>query len=268
MKKKPVIYRNPNSHKGDTSRELLSMWHESGYCDLVDCESTLSWWNAEGDVLLYEFNQDPNVPVPNKENVKLGLFGNYKPKDWGLHWIFWARRPRILEKRIAEPLLSHQDRDIQSIFVGNYENIIQQHNRISQDWSLAIDFFSITNGSKHKFSQEEYLQLISQSKYGLCLAGYGNKCNREIECMALGTVPIVAPEVDMKYYNSPEEGVHYFRVESPQEVQNITEHQSESDWKDMSDNCIDWWNQNCSRKGSFETTAQIIEDNYGRTDQI
>ena len=102
---------------------------------------------------------------------------------------------------------------------------------------------------------------MSRSKYGLCLAGYGNKCNREVECMGLGVVPIVAPEVDMKYYNSPEEGVHYFRVSSPEEAHSIINSQSEVGWKRMSENCIDWWNINCSTKGSFATTVKIIEDN-------
>jgi len=262
MLDKPIIYRNPNSHKGDTSRELLSMWHESGYCRLRDCESTLSWWNEEGDILLYEFNQEPHVQVPSKESVKLGLFGNYKPEEWGLHWIFWARRPRVLEDKIQEGLLNYHKKDIKSIFVGNYENIIQKNNRTKQDWPSAIGLFAMTNGPKHKYSQHEYLQLVSRSRYGLCLAGYGNKCNREVECMGLGTVPLVAPEVDMKYYDAPEEGVHYLRVSSPEDVNEIVSQQSEAEWKRMSDNCVDWWNRNCSRKGSFETTVRIIEENY------
>ena len=80
--------------------------------------------------------------------------------------------------------------------------------------------------------------------------------------MGLGTVPIVASEVDMNYYDSPEEGVHYFRVKHPDEVKEITDNLSEEEWKRMSDNCIDWWNRNCSRRGSFETTQRIIEENY------
>jgi len=255
------IHRNPNSHKGDTSRELLSMWEESGYCRLVDCESTLSWWNEVGDVLLYEFNQEGSVPIPRQEDISLGLFGNYKP-DWGVHWIFWARRPRMLEKRIGSGLLSYRERDISSIFIGNIENNTQGSRRLNQDWSNCTEVFSILDGSAHKYTQEEYLDVMSRSKYGLCLAGFGRKCNREVECMGLGVVPVVAPEVDMNYYDSPLEGTHYFRVDSPEAVKEITTGLSESEWKVMSDNCIDWWNSNCSRDGSFKTTARIIEENY------
>tara|TARA_R100000008_G_scaffold17216_1_gene8582 strand:+ start:2122 stop:4632 length:2511 start_codon:yes stop_codon:yes gene_type:complete len=259
----PLLYRNPNSHKGDTSRELISMWDESGYCKLIDCESTLSWWGDEGDVLLYEFNCEDSVPVPKKENINLGLFGNYKPSDWGLHWIFWGRRPRLLEKRVLEGILSYSERDISSVFIGNIENATQGSRRLNQDWSHCTEIFSMLQGHEHKYTQEEYLNTMAKSRYGLCLAGYGRKCNREVECMGLGTVPIVAPEVDMNYYDSPQEGIHYFRASSPEEVKALVAGTSESDWKRMSDNCVEWWNKNCSRWGSFKTTKMIIEENYG-----
>ena len=261
MSDTPIIYRNPNSHKGDTSRELLSMWDESGYCKLQNCASTLSWWNEVGDVLLYEFNQESNVPVPHKNDVNLGLFGNYKPHDWGLHWIFWGRRPRELEKRILEGLLSYRERDISSIWLGKIETQRQSQHRTSQDWSQCVEYYSM-DGSRGTFSQEEYLDMVSRSKFGLCLAGYGKKCNREPEYMGLGVVPIVAPEVDMNYYDSPKEGVHYFRANSPEEVKEIIEGTSEAEWIKMSVMCTDWWNQNCSRIGSFKTTERIIEENY------
>ena len=51
----------------------------------------------------------------------------------------------------------------------------------------------------YKYSQKEYLDLIGSSKFGLCLAGYGPKCNREIELIGMGTVPVFAPEVDNTY---------------------------------------------------------------------
>tara|TARA_R110000824_G_scaffold401682_1_gene613581 strand:- start:5152 stop:6921 length:1770 start_codon:yes stop_codon:yes gene_type:complete len=261
----PRIYRNPNSHKGDTSRELLSMWDEAGYCKLIDFKSSLSWWGSpEEEVLLYEFNHEKRARIPGNsgKSIKLGLFANLIPSNWGVRWIFWARHPRALEKRIEEGLLTYEKRDISSIFIGNIGTPEQRSRRRKQDWSQCTEIFSLLNGWSYKYTQEEYLNMMARSKFGLCLAGYGGKCNREPECMGLGTVPIVAPEVDMNYYDSPEEGVHYFRVNSPDQVKEITEGLGETEWKRMSDNCIDWWNRNCSRKGSFETTQRIIEENY------
>ena len=264
MVNKINLYRNPNSHKGDTSRELFDMWSEAGYCNLIDCDSTISWLYDINDVLLYEFNCEPNVPVPDKDSVNLGLFGNYKPNDWGLHWVFWARRPRILEEKIDQGILNLSQRNISSIFIGNNENYIQKNNRIKADWSSAIEQFSMIDGNAHRYTQEEYLNLMATSKYGLCLAGYGRKCNRDVECMGLGTVPLVAPEVDMNYYDLPQEGIHYFRVNGPQDIVDIINNLSESDWKWMSDNCVDWWHRNCSCQGSFNTTLSIIDKHHGK----
>ena len=255
----PPIYRNPDSHKGDTSRELLSMWDESGYCKLIDCESTLSWWGSpDEEVLLYEFNHEKSAKIPPQGNIKLGLFANLIPSDWGVHWVFWGRHPRQLEKKV-EDIVNYDNRDILSIWLGNRTE--NKGYRTSQDWSECVEYYSM-NGSRGVFSQHEYLDMVSRSKFGLCLAGYGRKCNREPEYMGLGVVPIVAPEVDMIYYDSPKEGVHYFRVKHPDEVKEITDSLSEAEWKRMSDNCIDWWHRNCSRRGSFQTTQRIIEENY------
>ena len=263
----PKIYRNPTSHKGDTFRELLGMWDESGYCKIIDCESPLTWWGNLDSVLLYEFNNESIAPIPgdtnNKpSNIDLALFANMRP-HWGIPWIFWARHPRALEKTIQQAgRLSYEKRDILSIFLGNVITPQQDSKRFNKDWSKSVEVYSLIKSRNYKFSQEDYLDQMGRSKFGLCLAGYGNKCNREPECMGLGVVPIVAAEVDMNYYDSPEEGVHYFRVKHPDEVKQITDNLSEAEWKRMSDNCIDWWHRNCSKEGSFKTTQRIIEENY------
>ena len=63
---------------------------------------------------------------------------------------------------------------------------------------------------------EDYLMKLSQSKYGLCLRGYGSKCHREVELMAFGTVPIITPEVSIKSnMNPPIENVHYITANNP-----------------------------------------------------
>jgi hypothetical protein len=82
------------------------------------------------------------------------------------------------------------------------ENGVQMKNRPLawqphvQKWSMPLD----STGQAYPYTQDEYLQEISKARFGLCLAGYGNKCNRDIEYFATGTVPLCAPEVDMKYY--------------------------------------------------------------------
>jgi hypothetical protein len=113
-----------------------------------------------------------------------------------------------------------------------------------------------STGQAYPFSQDEYLLEVSKSRFGLCLAGYGNKCNREIEYFALGTVPICAPEVDMKYYiNPPQEGVHFLRVTEPEDIGPMIEKISETKWKEMSSAGRQWWLENASAEGMFRLTV-------------
>jgi hypothetical protein len=116
----------------------------------------------------------------------------------------------------------------------------------------------------YPFTQHEYLEKLGQAKFGLCLAGYGYKCHREVECMALGCVPLCAPEVDMDSYAVPPvEGVHYIRVESPEDALAKAAAVSEEDWKKMSTAGVQWWRENCSVAGSFALTKRLIEQNGG-----
>ena len=105
-------------------------------------------------------------------------------------WIFWPRRPMILEKLLEQPTLSYNERPIKTIFIGNYENSTQEKYRNNNNWSSVITEFHCTSGNKHKFKQQEYLSKLRTLKFGLCLRGYGSKCHREVE-LILGTVPLL-----------------------------------------------------------------------------
>ena len=112
---------------------------------------------------------------------------------------------------------------------------------------------------KHKFSQQEYLNKISRSKFGLCLRGYGSKCHREVELMAFGTVPIVTPEVSItSYMDPPIKGVHYFVAENPSEFKNIVDTTSKEQWENMSKSCSEWYNRNVLSKNSWNSTIEYI----------
>jgi hypothetical protein len=179
-------------------------------------------------------------------------------------WIYWGRHPRKLESVIQKGIVKYDDRDVESVFLGKIENHIQFTNRSKHDWSEVVEMFSLPaiygRTGKWPYSQDEYLDILAHSRFGLCLAGYGPKCNREIEYMGLGVVPLVAPEVDMTYYDPLKEGVHYFRVSSPEDFKKIVESVSENRWMEISNNCRDWYERNCSREGSFRTTERILND--------
>ena len=254
------ILKPTHGHGGDTFRQLLDMWGENGYCEIVKTNHPNCWVGNVGNILLYDFPRLDDRPIPE---FKFALFGNTVPLgDQISPWIFWGRKPRMIEERRKR--LS-PDRDIESMFLGKVENHVQLHNRSRENWEDVVELFSMpvrlgdATNTNYPYTQEEYLDFVSRSKYGLCLPGYGPKCNREIEYMAFGTVPIMTPGVDVTYYSPLEEGIHYVKVNSPEELKTKISSISNEQWKVMSDNCIKWYNDNCSPKGSFETTMKILK---------
>lgn len=250
-----------DGHGGDTFRELLDMWAANNLCEVIPTPNIRNVWiEDEGNILLYD---RPLLDfLPHK--FKFGLFGNTVPPfSSASPWIFWGRRPRILEEFRKKEFLPYEKRTIGSIFVGKVENPVQLQKRTSTDWSLDIDLFEmpISQGypiAAYKYTQEEYLDLLRQSKFGLCLPGYGPKCNREIELMGLGVVPIITPGVDLNYFNPLIKDKHYIFIDNPTQLKNTLSQIGQTKWEEMSQSCISWFEENCSVQGSFDTTQKIL----------
>jgi hypothetical protein len=258
------------AHAGDSFREMARLWAKRGYCRVKEHQTaTHCWWGSVGakGVLLYDRpNHDwrLSAPLPEKEYT-LGLFGNPQPTDKGKAWFFWPRRPELVEQIALEELPTWSERITGPVFYGKIENRVQEKRRTKVDWSLACETggYVMVKGAETKYAltHEEYLRKLSKARFGLRLAGYGNKCHREVECMAMGCVPVVAPEVDMdSYAEPPVEGIHYIRVQSPEEAHTRVKGIGEQEWMTMSNACRTWWKRNCSCEGSFALTKQLIEE--------
>jgi hypothetical protein len=268
-----ILYKPTTGHAGDTFRELLDMWEESGYCTTETSPDRYVWVNRPGTIMLYDY---PRLDIAPISKFEFGLFGNtVPPKEQATDqhgpcwppttsWIFWSRRPRMLEAEIARGIPPYKEREISSIFLGKVENNIQLQNRTQHDWSECVELFSMPvvlgNASHYPYTQEEYLQKVKSSKFGLTLPGYGPKCNREVEYFGLGTVPIYTEGCCTNFYDPIEEGVHYLFASTPDDVVELIENTTEEQWNEMSKNGREWYERNCSRKGSFDTTMRIIEN--------
>ena len=176
-------------------------------------------------------------------------------------WIFWPRRPFIVEKMLDNnKILNYDERKIGSIFIGNFENQVQEkYRKTNLNWESVLDEYHCTAGTKHKFSQEEYLNKLRNSKYGLCLRGYGSKCHREVELMAFGTVPIITSEVSIdSYMDPPQENKHYIRCNTPENLKEILSNISKEKWEIMSNNCYEWYQRNVHSKNGFKNFLSNI----------
>ena len=256
--------------EGDSFREMVAIWKERGYvrCEITR-DSPFCWWGGVGDILLYDaptHREWSDIP-----SYQMALFANPPLPGPDAHvlrqspWSFWGRHPRLLEQVVSEceHMRGYGARPIASIFLGKVENGIQLQRRTTVDWSASCELFSMPidmTGQAYPFSPREYLDKLCSSRFGLCLPGFGSKCNREIEYFACGVVPIVTPGVDMKHYLvPPRRGVHYLVADTPADVLRIVNTTTEEMWAAMSAAGHEWWRSYASAEGLFRLTWARIE---------
>jgi hypothetical protein len=255
----PTIKDGLHNHPGDSFREMVELWYERGYVNLERSSSAdHCWLKGIGEILLYD--RPTYKWLPDSLNYNMALIGNPEPLNNKpmRDWTFWPRKPRLLEIA-SKSLKTYDERKKNCVFYGKIENSVQAEMRDSEKWYSACDDYYMADSSQpHKYSHAEYLEKLGQAKFGLCLAGYGKKCHREIECMGLGTVLICSADVDMdNYADKPIEGTHYFRVKTPMEAKVIAETTSKEEWLKMSNACFTWWRKNASVEGSWLLTKAL-----------
>ena len=256
-------------HANDSFRELALLYKKNNNDVNIELIDNGHCWLGN-NILLYDrpthewFNQDlANTSLIllgngdiNKEG-KLLVENNLNVKPW----IFWPRRPFIIEKFLENNKFKlYSERTIESIFIGNIENNVQnQYRNTNDNWENVLDVYHCTQGTQHKFSQQQYLEQLANAKYGLCLRGYGSKCHREVELMALGTVPIITESVSINsYMDPPQENQHYIRCNNPENLQTILLNITQEKWEAMSNNCYNWYQKNVHSKNSFNNFLNNI----------
>lgn len=268
--KQPMGY--PWNHTNDSFRELAlllrrnnndvgveySSQHTHVYLSpniLLYDRDTLLWFDdntGKNSSIVYLGNCDISTDkelLQNKFNISV------KP------WVYWVRHPIILEGLLSKGLgmLSYEERKHNTVFIGNVENDVQCTYRLSASWDKYIDDYHCTHGvGGAKFNQKEYLEKIAEARFGLCLRGYGVKCHRELELMAVGTVPLITPHVCINSFkNPPIEGVHYLRVNNPEDIPSVINNISKDKWIEMSNACKKWYLEYCH---STTLWNNLIED--------
>jgi len=256
-------------HSNDSFRELVILLRNKNKDVDVELSETSGHVWIKPSILLYD--RPTLYWSDNIGNATLVMLGNGSLSQEGnalmqrgfnvKPWIFWPRRPMILEKVLKENnILGYDERASTIVFIGNYENNVQQkYRQTNHNWKSVLDEYHCTSGHKHKFTQEEYLMKLRGSRFGLCLRGFGSKCHREVELMAFGTVPVVTPEVSIKdYMDSPVENVHYLRVNSPEQLKEKVSNVSQEKWEEMSKACFEWYQRNVHSDNCWENMVSTI----------
>jgi len=261
-----IIKPSIGGHDGSSFRELIDLWQENNFCKITmgptqrsegykddpDSPEAKCWIEEQGNILLYDF------PILDrlKNEYNQCLFANtYKEGQNNKKWIFWPKHSRQYDKLKTD--LRKSSKKFKSCFIGTPTN--QSRNSLASYWQQFCDLWSMSGGLNY----ESYLKYCSNSRFGLCLPGVGPKCLRDIEYMGVGVIPIVVDRMAMDlYYNPPIENEHYLFAQSITElhVKLLPILDSPTKMKQMSEACIEWFEENCSIEGSFKTTMEIKID--------
>eukprot|EP01062_Namystynia_karyoxenos_P009536 TRINITY_DN13375_c1_g4_i1.p1 TRINITY_DN13375_c1_g4~~TRINITY_DN13375_c1_g4_i1.p1 ORF type:complete len:687 (+),score=223.55 TRINITY_DN13375_c1_g4_i1:74-2062(+) len=263
------------AHVNDTARELVGLWGDLGLVIVVKTGANHMSWLEQHDhrgVLLYDRPSEEWWP-PEGERAP-GLYGQARPPGLprALWWTFWGRRPALLHEFARSSwvrgpqgipefgrLPGYAKRDIRSLFYGTAQGPKQARTRWRYDWSQAVDDFRMAKGKRAPMPPIEYLAKLRRGRFGLVLRGYGAKCNRDIEYLALGVVPVAEAASDMTGYAEPLiEGVHYLRAGNPTEAaRQISLHDTPEQWERMSRAGHAWYLRNAAPVGSFVLTRRL-----------
>jgi hypothetical protein len=256
------------NHNNDSFRELAKIAANLPNSDLkINISKATNHCWLEPSILLYD---RPTLEWADDElaNSNCILLGNGDIEVEGkelnkisrtIPWTFWPRKPIELEFYLNQNITKdYVERKYYCTFIGNIENNVQAKFRSRTFLSKLCDLFELTESNIHKYTPSEYFDKLSNSRFGLCVRGYGKKCHREIECMALGTVPIIYGEIPMhSFYEPLEENIHYLKYDTIKDVLSLRNIPS-SKWQEMSSNCKSWYFRNAHSSSLLETTIKSV----------
>jgi hypothetical protein len=256
--------------------DFVKSWKDRGYINTIESnESNYFWWGGKNNILLFDRDLIINLKDGKKDpprwigeiDYKFGFFGNQynliNDKNFKFSGYF-SYNPVGLEEFRKKIRKNFEEKKYESVFIGSIENETQEHFRQEFiEWGQEIDFYHISDklnkNEKNKFQFDEYLEIISDSKFGVCFRGNGPKCYRDMEYLALGVPLIITEGVEVDYPDSLVEGIHYFKAKNKSEIKKIIKDVGPDHWQKMSAACWDWFEKNGSIDGIFNNLKNSID---------
>ena len=165
-------------------------------------------------------------------------------------WIYWPKHADKVEAFIDNSqctLPNFEERINHSIFIG-------KHNESREQLKNTIEYVTLYNNEETQMSYDNYLQNISQSKFGICVKGSQPKSRRLMEYLAVGTVPIIIKnQVNTTSFENPlQENIHFLSVDSIEDVNHIIQTITKETWNELSENGKTWYFKNIHSSNSFK----------------
>ena len=261
-------------HKKHGFYNLVLEWYLQGKVDIRFGDKGYFWWGSEGEVLLMERDlvidlYDRKVDPPRWEGevpYKYAFFFNQYHLENSRNYkaTYFTFSPiHLEEKREQIGRKAWNERKHRTFFAGSIENETQEFFRGRfAGWEDYVEIFAcsdrLNKNEPHKFSSDEYHSLVSESLFGISFRGNGPICFRELECLAFGTPLLVTPGVFIDYPTPLKEGVHFLRVNNPEEIPNVLANVSREDWDKMSLECWNWFSSNATPDKIFNQLLTTI----------
>jgi hypothetical protein len=106
---------------------------------------------------------------------------------------------------------------------------------------------------------KDYYVALAKSKFGLCPAGDCGVCQREIETLGLGCIPIYTPGVEYNYFCPPVENVHFIYANNPTEMNEKIDNMSKEKEDEIRKNGVEYFNKYCTPTGLWNSVLKTIK---------
>lgn len=251
-------------HINNSFKELMQLWQNNSNDNIkILYDPSIKHVYIGNNIVLQDIQTDKlidnNILKSLKvliDNVHIHKEDNKIPSNHPL--IYSPLNPSILENIIDNTSYNNYDnRKYNTIFIGECKNNVQEKIKISTNCYDVIDLLCVTKNITDLYTQEHYLNKLSDSRFGLCLHDCNTNYNYIIEYMAFGTVPLITSNVLSAYVDPLIENIHYIKINNPANIKNKIDISKEK-WTAMSHNCINWYTRNVLSYNSWKRTLEFI----------
>jgi len=242
--------------------QYITYWEKEGWIERIQIPMIrdrrfISWVGRVGGLALEPSNTD-YIITPYEYALCCQYRSSWKKNERVLPWNFYVRDWNAYSS--VQSKLPYK-KTTKSIFSGTIRG--NRHHR--NIWKDSTEIFSFRPAKSYKRTNmlfptlTNYYEGLAKSRFGLCPVGDCPVCQRETETMGLGCVPIFTPGVEWDYYVPMKENVHFIFAKDPQEMNKKIEDLSLSQYNDLYNNGIQYFEDHCSPEGLWDSVLGTIE---------